>query len=1117
MKKVILATLIFSLMVCSIGCKWQDSNENKTINPVEDASQSDTVQELKSGDDKLMGEKSIVLPIDMDFWKAGPDWLGNPTSNPALKKVSVPSPYSENGDGWRFEVPEAGKGMKWHHGLDDDELIDITNTPYIMVRYRAENITNSSGQAHNDYFVFIGDPEEKEYIPIRLNQIQDDGRWKTAVGYLPSIKIKLIAIQVQAGRPDAFIEVGSIGFYSEDYMVQLGESESPVAISSLIGGVKKLSDDLDYANNWDNVNQEDFESIPLVRTRLDVASAFETYEFDGEWFKVRRVAVKSRDTVVPFTVNVQAPQLAATALDGVETLDIEIGKDAKAIYLLMGARFVGQEDPSLGSGAIKTISQVERFLLEIHYEDGTSEQIFPQLIDNGNYQIKKGFGVYVVTPSQSKVISRLVLRDEMRNGAFYIAGITIGKKRWAFAEDLPKVLAPASIAVNPGKKSGKGKIYEAEGNIVFETNAMKLVMTATNQPQIISLKNLLTDTEMLQAPSPVFEYMGRSGSGDLSVENVKVSNSLAKIALAAKDTKLELTGRFDTNGEVVFGLKVVNQGKDAIAPKIRFPAIRNVAFTNAQQSTPAQLWYVYPRRGAYISDRVFDAGVLYSGYFPMQFLSFFSPDLGGFYIITRDLELTHKIFELKKTNQQTGSISVYYDNTATNTIEANASLVLPDTSLGVYGQSWQESFLAYKDWVSTWYEPTAPRKEWFREVFNFRQQFLHFEQPIKTGMYDPIKKVFNFQPTIDQDIEAFGSVDYLHLFDWAWTPDHGRVGDYEPWNYLGSSEAFKEAIDAVHEQGIPVGLYLEGYLLSPESLMGMKYGSEWQMLDKNQKPYTYWSPNYDLCSHNKPWQDYLTDTLKRIWELTGARGFYIDQLGFAGYEKFCYNKNHDHAPGVPAIRGEAEILKKARSVLPEDVVIYTEEAPVDVITQYQDGAFSYAVGMNEPDWSPHGLNLYRFAFPDFKTFEIINVDKPIGSNYQSLKQVFFNGEGVWLSGTASEWFTPETLAFIRKMNQVLRDHADAFTSSEPYPLYPTLSEGVYANMFPASGKTVWTLYNSNYRSVSTEVIKIEHKPGAEYTDIWNDRPLAVRIDGDDAYITVDIPPKGVVAIMQKTK
>ena len=153
MKKVILATLIFSLMVCSIGCKWQDSNENKTINPVEDASQSDTVQELKSGDDKLMGEKSIVLPIDMDFWKAGPDWLGNPTSNPALKKVSVPSPYSENGDGWRFEVPEAGKGMKWHHGLKDDELIDISNTPYIMVRYRAENITDTTGQAHNDYFV----------------------------------------------------------------------------------------------------------------------------------------------------------------------------------------------------------------------------------------------------------------------------------------------------------------------------------------------------------------------------------------------------------------------------------------------------------------------------------------------------------------------------------------------------------------------------------------------------------------------------------------------------------------------------------------------------------------------------------------------------------------------------------------------------------------------------------------------------------------------------------------------------------------------------------------------------------------------------------------------------
>lgn len=58
-------------------------------------------------------------------------------------------------------------------------------------------------------------------------------------------------------------------------------------------------------------------------------------------------------------------------------------------------------------------------------------------------------------------------------------------------------------------------------------------------------------------------------------------------------------------------------------------------------------------------------------------------------------------------------------------------------------------------------------------------------------------------------------------------------------------------------------------------------------------------------------------------------------------------------------------------------------------------------------------------------------------------------------GTPSEWYTPETLGFIRKMNQVLTDYADVFTSPSPFPLYPTLIEGVYANMFPVSHKIVW--------------------------------------------------------------
>ncbi|MCK9222892.1 MAG: DUF6259 domain-containing protein [Limnochordia bacterium] len=997
-------------------------------------------REVESERALSMAEESQVLPIDKTLWVARPSWLGNPTDNPILEEVPAPPTYSKEAKAWRFAVSEVGKGMKWTCTLDNDQLIDVTDTPYLVVRYRAGNTATRTGQPHSDFFIFIYDVDEREYIPLNLYQLQDDGRWNTAVAVLPSITIKTIIVQVQAGQPDAFAEIGSLGFYSGNCKLQPREDESPVTVASIMDGKRRLSDDLDYAYDWHDVNLDEFDPVPLVGAQVDVALPFQRDEFDAKWFREERITVITQDEAVPFLVNPEAPQLIGTTLSGTESVGVEIGKEARSLYLLMGARFVGDEDPSLGSGAITSISQVERFLLEIQYEDGTKEQIFPQRLDNGTHQIERGFGVYVVVPSKVSVISRLVLRDEMRNGSFYLGGLTIGRKEWAHGSGYPKAVAPVDTPKYSVKNPGEGRIYEAEGRIVFENEVMQLIMTATNQPRLISLRNRYSDTEMLQAPSPIFEYMGGLNASDFSLVDVAVTDHVVTFTLAAEKTKLELTGQFDSTGEVVFGLRVINQSEKTIAPQIRFPAIRNVAFARAERHDLGQLWYVYPRRGVYISDRLFDAGVLYSGYFPLQFLSFFSPELGGFYVITRDLELTHKIFELTKTGEQTGSLGVYYDNKATNTIAPGGSLVLPDASLGVYERSWHGSFFAYKNWVDTWYQPVAPRKDWFQQVFNFRQQFMHFGHPKKSGMFDEKQKVFNFQPAIDEDIEAFGSIDYLHLFDWAWTPTHGRVGDYNPWEYLGSAAAFKEAIDGVHEQGIPVGLYLEGYLVSPESLVGKAHGADWQLLNRDLRPYPQWSPNYDLCPHCEPWQDYLSSTYRSIWEVTGARGFYLDQLGFGGYEKFCYSSEHGHELGIPPIRGEAALLNKVRAVLPTEVVLYTEEAPVDVITQYQDGAFSYAVGLNQPDWSPHGLNLYRFAFPDFKTIEIITVDRPIGSNYQSLKQVFFNAEGVWLMGTPSEWYTPETLGFIRKMNQVLTDYADVFTSPSPFPLYPTLIE-----------------------------------------------------------------------------
>ena len=186
---------------------------------------------------------------------------------------------------------------------------------------------------------------------------------------------------------------------------------------------------------------------------------------------------------------------------------------------------------------------------------------------------------------------------------------------------------------------------------------------------------------------------------------------------------------------------------------------------------------------------------------------------------------------------------------------------------------------------------------------------------------------------------------------------------------------------------------------------------------------------------------------------------------------------------------------------------------MDVTSQYQDGSFTYAMNTAQRTQTLVPLNIFRFAVPGFKTIEILYCDKPTGSWATGVKWVFFNGEAIWLEGSATEWFEPETLSAIRRCWRILHKHSDAITTLEPVPLVPTETGGVFANKFPIPRKTVYTLYNSRHRTVRGEVLRIAHRGNAAYYDEWHQRPAEVRRDGPDAVISLEIGPHDAGCLM----
>lgn len=567
--------------------------------------------------------------------------------------------------------------------------------------------------------------------------------------------------------------------------------------------------------------------------------------------------------------------------------------------------------------------------------------------------------------------------------------------------------------------------------------------------------------------------------------------------------------------QVSMTLTLRNNSSQKVSVVTTFPIINGLYY---QYSTSGNLYYLYPKQGTMHSNADVVHDNVYSSRFPMQFMDVYDVQLGGFYVMTQDTTNYPKAYYLAKSS---GKINMKV-SFQTKELAPGESWTLPSVVIGAHKNDWHDAFTAYRNWVKSWYQPATPRKDWFRDVYNFRQVFLHtiFGE---TGAWNPVTKEIDLVSKIEADRKAFGGVDYVHIFDWSTTPA-ARILDYDPWDYLGGSDRLKNQIQLLQNQNIRVGLYHEGYIMNKQSQVGIANGEIWQQLDTNGNPYDrFGTGNYYPCPLVSGWQSFLGNTVLNSSSLLSANGVYVDQYGF-GWQYGCYNPAHNH----PVVKGgvgsnlqvwsEAEMLKQIKNKLSPDKVTYIEEVPTDVTSQFLDGSFSYTLqkGRAIGTSNPSNVNLTRFVYPGFKMFEIIKTDRPIGEDTTAIKTIFFNGEGIWLAGPLNDtgWFPESVRRLIRKTHSILSQNKEPFRSDEAEPLVPTLNNNVYSNFFPSERKNIWTLYNAGAIKHSGEILKVLHKPGAVYYDAWNFRVLSPVISGGYASIVLDIPANDLGCVIQ---
>lgn len=1041
--------------------------------PVETASQSAPT----TGEAEQPKTSARVRMIDLQQaqrWTIQPAWLGNYTENHSVEATA---------EGLTFAVRDGMMGAKWSCALEQP----VTEMRYVAMRYRGRNLR---GWGEYVLYAASGGPQPQESYVIRHGELTDDGQWHVAVAPLELSDVRTLAIQVQARLDDAFLEVAELRFTDEKPHLQLADTFT---------GTPGWPEQLD---GW--------QPVALPRGNLgddELARVLEVHQ----WLAVGPITASG----VPLLIRDGRDAAIATPLEEPGEIVVPVNGQACEAYLLLVAEFPQKDEPSY-AGSSGLVRHVHRLVACVDYEDGTCEQQFPFAVAARQHAVVRGLQLTALALDPNKELRQLKLVDAMPSGRFALAALTLSDKPGPATE--ATAVRPTHTPPGPRPVASRMTGIRHDGDLLqIDAETVSVLINLSNGLRVERLENhsgegLVTDV----MPGPLFRMLGDDWAIDS--EDFRVTTVVREKVEDAECFRLNLicdtispgvqvTVWVDVNDPREIGLRasVDLAGRDPAKTRFLFPELCGIGFGGPAEDC----WIWCPRRGDVLTAAAVSLREPYAGAGnPLQVVGAFDPGRGtGMYLMTQDLEARSKFYQVQK-NAAGARLAVEY----TPLHDAQ----LPRTVIGCCQGDWHQHLERYQQWAEPWCQPVVPRKEWFRQVWSFRQQFMHFALPVKSGIFDEASKTIKLKDIVDVDAGAFGGVDYLHVFDWGWDPVHGRCGDYEPWAYLGGVDNFRSAVDEVQSDGIPVGLYIEGILVDAQSNLGKQHGADWQMLGPAGKPYEYFAPSYHLCPHVNPWQEYLSSTYRRVREQTGARGFYIDQYGFSGPTYWCYNPQHGHPVPITPVLGERAMLRQVREQLGPDVVLYSEESPTDLNSKYQDGSFTYSISSVSDELSASGVNLYRFAFPSFKTIEIICCDQPLGSNIEAVKRCLFNGEAIWIEGIWDRWFTAEVRAQIGWNRRVMRENRHCFAGDHVKPLVPTLLSGLYANQFGQRkdllGKTCWTIYNTNFRTVTGEVIAVDHAEGAQYLDEITGVPLQPRIADGKAYLTVEIAPRDVIVV-----
>jgi len=444
----------------------------------------------------------------------------------------------------------------------------------------------------------------------------------------------------------------------------------------------------------------------------------------------------------------------------------------------------------------------------------------------------------------------------------------------------------------------------------------------------------------------------------------------------------------------------------------------------------------------------------------------------------------------------------------------------PDACLGSHAGDWREAMKRYATWShQTWPPRPYPSKLtncWHIVAPGWGQGPLFKDGAYRTDYLLPANDVVEMMSwwtwsdkgpwgvPMDRLKEELGEALYRRYEAyWVKEPVSGKLmyplnrGDYD--GYMpewGGLPALRAHIEDCRKAGNLPMFYTDPILADANTKLGSQHGLEYGIMNplwkddyktgKTPAGYVGSYGGYCMCLDTEWYSGWVADTLARVCRETGIDGVRVDEYGHRGY--VCTSDKHKHLfaePGhnawLQALSRNCRQIHAAMDKVRPGLLLTAEFPGNDDMAAALEGAIVYDVRRESPV-RPAPINLFRFYFPECKSFEI---DRPHRRNASAM--MLWNAVGAFSARYPDD------------VHALLKEHTGVFERTDNEPLVPTLVPRVYANRFGAADEVIYTVYNATGHTVDAPVLPVEDGGKWRCANLLTHQELApVTVDGQGA-------------------